>query len=115
MIIKQARVNDIEIKLLESMPVQVLVTAYGDLPDGCTSIHETTSDQVDHTFNVTITTKRPADVMCTTALVPFEHNVSLDVVGLDAGTYMVNVNGITDTFTLEVDNVLPGSGESSGT
>jgi hypothetical protein len=27
-------------------------------------------------------------------------------VGLKAGTYIVNINGITDTFQLQVDNIL---------
>jgi hypothetical protein len=35
----------------------------------------------------------------------FEETIALDVYGLPAGTYHVNVNGIDDTFTLEVDNI----------
>ena len=45
--------------------------------------------------------------MCTEALVPYEQAVPLDVAGLPAGVYTVTVNGVSDTFELAVDNVLP--------
>jgi inhibitor of cysteine peptidase len=42
--------------------------------------------------------------VCTQALVPFEETIPLDVEGLLAGEYTVNVNGVMATFTLDVDN-----------
>ena len=101
-----ADVESIEILILESFPVQVNVRARGQLPDGCTTIDEITTERTGTTFNVTITTFRPADAVCTEALVPFEEVIALDVLGLEAGTYTVNVNGIRGTFTLATDNVL---------
>jgi len=38
-------------------------------------------------------------------LVPFEEIIPLEVYGLPAGTYTVNVNGVQGTFDLEVDNI----------
>ncbi len=102
---QEANVDSIEILILESFPVQVNVRARGDLPDGCTTIDSVTTNQVGTTFNITITTIRPAGELCTEALVPFEETISLDVLGLSAGTYAVNVNGINGSFTLQVDNV----------
>ena len=106
----EAAVNAIDILILESFPVQIQVLARGYLPDGCTEID--TVSQIDgvgqvrgdRTFTVTITTIRPADAICTQALVPFEETFSLDVYGLPAGTYTVDVNGVTGTFELAVDN-----------
>ena len=43
---------------------------------------------------------------CTTEVVPFEEIIPLDVYGLSAGDYTVDVNSVTDTFTLDMDNVL---------
>lgn len=103
----QAMVNSIDVLLLESFPVQVNVIAKGDLPDGCTSIDQVISQRNENDYRVVITTMRQPDQICTQALVPFEENISLDVAGLPAGTYQVNVNGVQDTFTLDVDNVLP--------
>ncbi|MFO7889862.1 MAG: hypothetical protein R6V04_05935 [bacterium] len=38
-------------------------------------------------------------------LTPFEEKIALDVYGLPAGTYNVNINDIEDSFTLDVDNI----------
>jgi inhibitor of cysteine peptidase len=61
-----------------------------------------------NTFTVTITTLRPTDKMCAAMIVPYEKSYALnDVVGLKAGTYTVNVNGVSETFELTSDNKLP--------
>lgn len=102
----QATVDSIEIQKMESFPVQISVRARGDLPDGCTLIEQSTVSQVGSTFNVTIATVRPSGAMCTQALVPFEEVIPLDATDLLAGTYTVNVNGITGSFSLETDNIV---------
>jgi inhibitor of cysteine peptidase len=102
-----ARVESIEILILESFPVQVQVRAQGNLPDGCTTIDETLQERSGNTFVVKVTTARPKGALCTEALVPFETTIALDVLGLEAGTYTVTVNGVGGTFTLDVDNVAP--------
>jgi len=101
----EANVKRIEILILESFPVQVQVRAMGYLPDGCTTICDISQSREGDVFTVIITTSRPADAFCTQVLVDFEELIPLDVVGLPAGTYTVDVNGVTDTFTLTVDNV----------
>jgi len=101
-------INDVELMILESFPVQVRARIQGDLADGCTSITgiETERDVEAERFTVRIETTRDDDAMCTQALVPFEESIALDVRGLPAGTYTVDVHGETATFTLDVDNVL---------
>lgn len=103
---QEAAVDSIEILILESFPVQVNVRARGDLPDGCTMIDTVNTEQDGTTFNINITTRRDGAELCTEALVPFEETIPLDVFGLAAGTYAVNVNGINGSFTLQEDNVL---------
>jgi inhibitor of cysteine peptidase len=66
----------------------------GYVLDGCTQIDSTDVEQVDNHFEVTIRTVRPADVDCTEAIEPFELNVMLDVQGLPAGDYSVEVNSV---------------------
>jgi len=101
-------VESIEILILESFPVQVHVLVKGSLPDGCTEVDQINqrSDLENDTFWVEITTVRPTNVECTTEVVPFEETIPLDVYGLSAGVYTVDVNSVTDTFTLDMDNVL---------
>jgi hypothetical protein len=104
----KAKVEEIDILMMESFPVQVAVVARGYLPDGCTEIDEVVSrfEPESTRFVVEITTVRDPDAVCTEALVPFEERVSLDVLGLPAGTYTVDVNGVTDTFTFDVENTV---------
>ena len=102
-----APVESIEILILESFPVQVHVLVKGGLPDGCTEVDQINrrSDLENNTFWVEITTVRPTNVECTTEVVPFEETIPLDVYGLPAGDYTVDVNGVSETFTLYMDNV----------
>ncbi len=109
-----AVVEEIEILVMESFPVQVTLVARGHLRDGCTAIDEIrrSFDTETDTFVIEITTVRPTDTICAQVLEPFEERVSLDVYGRPAGTYTVDVNGVSDTFTLKVDNALPETPES---
>lgn len=102
-----ATVESITLIMLESFPVQVRVTATGYLPDPCTKISGTEQTMEGDTIYLKIMTSRQVDVMCIQVLAPFEETYPLDVAGLPAGTYTVDVNGVTDTFTLDVDNALP--------
>lgn len=102
-----AQVDSIEMLILESFPVQVNVVVRGNLPDGCTSIDQVLSELDGNTFRVTLTTRRPADAACTMALVPYEQVATLDVLGLRAGTYSVDANGVSGSFELAIDNILP--------
>jgi inhibitor of cysteine peptidase len=102
----QALVDSVEIVLLESFPVQAQAVVKGNLPDRCTKIKEATTTFEDNTFHINLTTERSADELCTQALVPFEETIPLDVTGLLKGDYTVDVNGLTETFQLVVDNVL---------
>jgi len=100
-----AVVEDIEILILESSPVQVNVVAKGYLPDGCTEIGDITKSKDGNTFVINIETIRPADAMCTQAIVPYEEVIPLDVYGLKAGAYNVVVNSVSDSFELALDNL----------
>ena len=102
----RAQVDGIAIQILESFPVQVEVLIKGNLPDSCTDV-----DQVDQRFDseenifwIEITTIRTTDDACAQVLSPFEETVPLDVHGLSAGTYTVDVGGTRETFKLDVDN-----------
>lgn len=105
----EAQVDEVDVLILESFPVQVEVLIQGNLPDGCTEIEqlEQRFDADESTFYVDVVTVRSADDVCTQALVPFEERVALDVYGLRAGSYIVRVNGARETFALDVDNVPP--------
>ncbi len=105
-IVGEAVVEDIEIMFLESFPLQVHVVVNGYLPDACTQVGEITTTRAGNTFEVTIATIRPADKACAAVVVDFQETIPLDVYGLEAGEYTVIVNGVSDTFRLEMNNEL---------
>ena len=100
----QATVETLNINIMESFPVQVSVDLSGYLPDGCTTIYEITAPREEQTFTIDIVTRKPVDVACTMAIVPFEETISLAVEGLPAGEYTVQYGDLYETFTLEQDN-----------
>jgi inhibitor of cysteine peptidase len=104
-VVSLANVNEIEIRLLESFPVRIHAVARGEHPDSCTKVDKVATRREGDTFFVTITSSRPADAMCAQVMTPFEEVVALDVVGLKAGVYTVDINGVRDTFELQMDNI----------
>lgn len=104
-----ATVEGIDILILESFPVQVSVVVRGSLPDSCTEVDQISQelDAETNTFSIEITTARPPDATCAQVIGSFEETIALEVYGLPAGTYTVDANGVTGTFTLSTDNVLP--------
>lgn len=96
---RPAEVARIEI-LTNSLPLEITAVAHGNLPDGCTKISGVDQKREGSVFRVTVMTTRPADIMCTQALVPFRRSIPLSVVGLRPGIYSVEVNGVRDSFIL---------------
>ena len=71
------------------------------------------SEQTTRRYHLTANQSLDADCVATLpetntgdpqVLVDFEEVIALQVVGLPAGTYTVDVNGVKGTFTLTVDN-----------
>lgn len=106
-IIRPAKIDSLDILVLESFPVQVQVRITGTLGDSCTTRDKISQKREAGTFFIEVTTRRPAEAMCAQVVATFHETVPLDVVGLQSGTYTVDVNGVTDTFVLTTDNRLP--------
>ena len=85
---------------VDQVSVQVSVVVQGSFPDSCTSLGEVTQTVEDNTISVTLTGVQPADMMCAQVLTPFEETIPLDVSGLPAGEYTVDVNGTVATVVL---------------
>ena len=99
-----ASVDEIDILILEIFPVQINVIAKGNLPDPCTEISEVLQEKEGNTFFITIKIYRSPG-FCIQVIAPFEEIIPLEVYGLPAGTYTVDVNGVQATFDLEVNNI----------
>lgn len=95
-----APIENIEIRILESFPVQVHAVVSGYLPDGCTTIASAEAVNEGSTFQIHVTTQRPADAICTMAIVEFEEVIPLNTTDLPAGTYDVVADGVSVSFDL---------------
>ena len=105
-------IEELTINVMESFPVQVSVMVRGNLADGCTNLESITPVRDGNTFELEVKTSHSGADSCIEIAPVFEQSVSLDVEGLPAGTYTVNVADKTDTFTLDVDNTASNIEES---
>lgn len=103
-----APVDSIDILIAESFPVQVFVKIEGYLPTPCYQISRIEKYRQKNIFYITIMMNYYDD-SCIELVVPYTETVSLEVYGLPAGTYQVNVNGVVNSFALEIDNILPNN------
>jgi len=100
-------IDSIDILLLESFPVQARVLIKGNLSDPCHKLNEPQVTKEGNAFLVRLTAAPPPPTTgCIMVLEPFEKNIALDIYGLSAGLYTVEVNGIGKTFELTSDNKL---------
>ncbi len=102
----RAPVRDLEILLLEGPVVDARVVARGDLPDTCTILENVATDREGQLFTVILTTRRTAGAGCLARPVPFERVIPLNLVGLPAGDYQVQVNSKRVALRLERDNLV---------
>lgn len=98
-------VDSFIINVMESFPVQVSVTVSGYKSVPCVELQTPAIGRQDNQFIVVLaeTTLGPAE-SCIAVIDPFETTFSLNVEGLSAGTYSVNVNGVSNEFTLDTNN-----------
>lgn len=98
-------IDSVVANIMESFPVQVSVTVGGYKSVPCVRLLQPAIARKDSTFIVTLaeSTLGPAEA-CIAVIDPFETTIGLDVKGLSAGTYDVEVNGVKTSFTLAMDN-----------
>jgi hypothetical protein len=98
-----APVDEIQVNLLESLPGQASVTIRGTMPDACTKVNSFSQQVSENTIYLRVYAERPADRMCAQVLTPYQETLLLNLSKVTPGEYMLDVNGITQTLTLEPD------------
>ena len=115
-----AQVESFEVQVQGPAPVEITILIEGSFPDTCSEIGDIHQVLDGDTFVIDMTARRPAGQTCDDSTpTPFEGSVSLEGYSLPAGTYTVDVNGITESFTLDEDSTsgtdtLPGTYTISG-
>lgn len=95
-------VESVEVKVMESLPVQVSLDIQGYKSVPCVELLTPAVVYKEAVFTVTLAeSSLGPDETCVTVIEPFSTTVPLDVEGLDAGSYVVRVNGVEADFTLQ--------------
>ena len=102
-----APVERIDVTVYSDRPVSVHVTVYGQLPDACTELDRSRQQRLGSSIEVTLTTRREDGPDCALEPRPYERRILLDVVGLPAGLYFVEVNGVRESFQILEDRGSP--------
>ena len=100
----KADVDRVETQSMAGNPPTYFAIAYGHFPDECTTMGRTQQRVAMKTIMVTLYTRRRDDAFCAPLLVPFRERIRLDVSGLSAGQYGVDVNGAVTTLNLREDH-----------
>jgi hypothetical protein len=95
------RVVDVYVEVSEGSPVPVLVDLGADLPDICAQVEYVETVQDGDTFEVRVGTVPSTKQDCLRDTVPFRMKVPLNVVDLPAGSYTVDVNGVSADFSID--------------
>ena len=95
-----ADVDRVDTQSMAGSPPTYFAIAHGHLPDACTSLGRTQQRVAMRTIMVTLYTRSSDDAFCAQVLVPFRERIRLDVSGLSAGQYSVDVNGAVTTLNL---------------
>ena len=92
-------IEDAQVNIMESDPVQVSLTVQGQHPDGCEFPVIVEQMRSENTVTVNIYREIPADIMCTMIVRPYEDTIRLDG-NFAPGSYVITVNGVTVEFTI---------------
>jgi inhibitor of cysteine peptidase len=96
--IKLAPIHDVQINIAESFPEQIFVDIRGGLADSCTTFHDLKTERSGNIINITVTTERPKNAICSQVYSYFKKNVALGSDFISGDTYTVNVNDVTISF-----------------
>lgn len=100
-------IDNMQVVVEESSPIQVAVIVNGTLPDRCISIVRIRADYDNSGFKLNILTRREIGLECEPDPHSFEEYVFLDVDDLPEGTYQVSLNELSESFTLEENDEIP--------
>ncbi len=82
------------------IPVHAVVSA--NLPSYCSQLGEVRLHRDGNNFFVQLLSYRLTETECNPDTLPVRLEVPLNIIGLEAGTYTVNVNGATTSFDLPI-------------
>jgi len=92
-------IESVRVVIRESMPPQVALEVSGYVPDGCTFPTLIEQQRSGATITVDVYRLVPLAVMCPAVIVPYAQTIELGT--FEPGSYTVDVNGISVSFTID--------------
>ena len=92
------QIENVDIVVLESYPMQIELHVTGYQPDGCDFPVQVEQRRTDHTVVVEIFRVMPEDTMCPMTIESYDATIRIEG-GFESGSYTFDVNG----FVVEVD------------
>lgn len=93
------QITQVQFRVMESFPVQVMVEVQGIIPDACTSALEPEVSRSGNTIDVQILGERPGDRACAQVIRDYSRNIPLGA--FPPGDYVVHVNDVTTNFHID--------------
>lgn len=90
------QIIQVQVRLLESFPVQGIADVQGIIPDACSSALEPEITRNGNTITIRIIGERPRDRACAQVIRDYQRNIALGA--LQSGDYVLHVNDVTTTF-----------------
>lgn len=97
----QVNEGDVNVEIGVGSPIPVHVDIGAQLPDVCGQVEYVTQKQDGTKFIIELFTIPSTEASCLRDTVPFRMKLPLNVTGLPAGRYSVEVNGVSADFTLD--------------
>jgi hypothetical protein len=95
------QIDDVQVEVGVGSPIPVHVNLSGSLPDTCSQVEYAEIKQDGSNFMIKLSTIPGSGEDCVKDGLPFRMSIPLNVIGLPAGDYSVDVNGAVAGFTLE--------------
>lgn len=97
-----AVVESLRVEVRNHSPVSAWLWVFGQLPDACTTLEPPHVQRSGSVFEIVLETRRPFGSTCAQVLTPFEKRIRLNVDPVLSGAYVVTVNGVTESFAVNV-------------
>lgn len=100
-----AHIETVTLIALGQTPVKIHASIKGTYPNDCTLVYDIQQSWEDEVYGIRIMTKRPvADEHCGAGPIEFEEIYEIPVYRLEAGEYLVDVNGVQEPLVFVFDN-----------
>lgn len=93
------QIVQIQLRMMESLPVQVVAEVHGIIPDACSSALEPEVTRSGNTIDVRIIVERPRDLACAQVIRDYERNIPLGA--FQPGDYILHINDTTTRFHVD--------------